>query len=118
MQKNIYKDGYNQHGFSLGHGIGGDGEMVSVGGDIRFDLMNRLSGRVLFADLNKTNQKTNFAFPENDKIKALDLTWTHYLKPTVPLKINAWVSDSDHQGNDAGASVGVEIPLDKAIFGY
>ena len=114
----IYKDGYNQHGFSLGHGIGGDGEMVSVGGDIRFDLMNRLSGRVLFADLNKTNQKTNFAFPENDKIKALDLTWTHYLKPTVPLKINAWVSDSDYQGNDAGASVGVEIPLDKAIFGY
>ncbi|NNP71359.1 hypothetical protein A7P53_02780 [Acinetobacter defluvii] len=114
----IYKDGYYQHGFPLGHAMGGDGEMVSVGGDIRFDLMNRLSGRVLFADVNKTNQKTNFAFPENDKVKALDLTWTHYIKPTIPLKINGWISDSDREGNDAGASVGVEIPLDKAIFGH
>ncbi|MFC2995007.1 capsule assembly Wzi family protein [Acinetobacter sichuanensis] len=114
----IYKDGYYQHGFSLGHAMGGDGEMVSVGGDIRFDLMNRLSGRAIFAKVNQSNRLINVAFPEDDKIKALDLTWTHYLKPTVPLKINAWVSDSDHQGNDAGASVGVEIPLDKAIFGY
>ena len=114
----VYKDGYNQHGFSLGHGIGGDAEMISVGGDIRFDLMNRLSGRVLFADVNKTNQKSNFAFPENDKIKALDITWTHYLKPTIPLKINGWVSDSDRDGNDAGASVGVEIPLDRNILGF
>ncbi|MDM1248376.1 capsule assembly Wzi family protein [Acinetobacter sp. R933-2] len=114
----IYKDGYYQHGFSLGHAMGGDGEMVSVGGDIRFDLMNRLSGRAIFAKVNQSNRLTNVTFPEDDKIKALDLTWTHYLKPTVPLKINAWVSDSDHQGNDAGASVGVEIPLDKAIFGY
>ncbi|MDQ9020036.1 capsule assembly Wzi family protein [Acinetobacter sichuanensis] len=114
----IYKDGYYQHGFSLGHAMGGDGEMVSVGGDIRFDLMNRLSGRAIFAKVNQSNRLTNVAFPEDDKIKALDLTWTHYLKLTVPLKINAWVSDSDHQGNDAGASVGVEIPLDKAIFGY
>ncbi len=114
----IYKDGYYQHGFSLGHAMGGDGEMVSVGGDIRLDLMNRLSGRAIFAKVNQSNRLTNAAFPEDDKIKALDLTWTHYLKPTVPLKINGWVSDSDREGNDAGASIGVEIPLDKAIFGY
>lgn len=114
----IYKDGYYQHGFPLGHAMGGDGEMVSVGGDIRFDLMNRLSGRVLFAKVNQSNRLTNVAFPEDDKVKALDLTWTHYIKPTIPLKINGWISDSDREGNDAGASVGVEIPLDKAIFGY
>lgn len=114
----IYKDGYYQHGFSLGHAMGGDGEMVSVGGDIRLDLMNRLSGRAIFAKVNQSNRLTNAAFPEDDKIKVLDLTWTHYLKPTVPLKINGWVSDSDREGNDAGASIGVEIPLDKAIFGY
>lgn len=114
----IYKDGYYQHGFPLGHAMGGDGEMVSVGGDMRFDLMNRLSGRVVFAKVNQSNRLTNVAFPEDDKVKALDLTWTHYIKPTIPLKINGWISDSDREGNDAGASVGVEIPLDKAIFGY
>ncbi|WP_111858735.1 capsule assembly Wzi family protein [Acinetobacter sp. CFCC 10889] len=114
----IYKDGYYQHGFSLGHAMGGDGEMISVGGDIRFDIMNRLSGRAIFAKVNQSNRLTNVAFPEDDKVKALDITWTHYLKPSIPLKINGWVSDSDHDGNDAGASIGVEIPLEKAIFGH
>lgn len=114
----IYTDGYYQHGYPLGHAMGGDGEMVSVGGDIRFDPMNRLSGRALFAKVNQSNRITNQAFPEQDKIKALDVTWTHYIKPTLPLKLNAWVADSDRNGNDAGASIGVEIPLEKAMFGW
>ena len=49
---------------------------------------------------------------------ALDLTWTHYIKPDLPLKINGWVSDSDLEGNDAGASIGVEIPLERKMFGF
>ena len=113
----IYTDGYYQHGFPLGHAMGGDGEMVSVGGDIRFDPMNRLSGRALFAKVNQSSRVINYAFPEEDEVKALDVTWTHYIKPTLPLKINAWVADSDRNGNDAGASIGVEIPLEKAFFG-
>lgn len=119
----IYTDGYYQQGFPLGHAMGGDGEMISVGGNIRFDVMNRLSGRVIYAKVNQSAdyfgaKQINLAFPEQDKIKALDLTWTHYIKPTMPLKINGWVSDSDVHGNDAGASVGIEIPLDKSILGH
>ena len=37
----VYMDGYYRYGFPLGHAIGGDGQMYSVGGDIRFDVMNR-----------------------------------------------------------------------------
>ncbi|WP_288455309.1 capsule assembly Wzi family protein [uncultured Acinetobacter sp.] len=119
----IYTDGYYQQGFPLGHAMGGDGEMISVGGNIRFDVMNRLSGRVIYAKVNQSAdyfgaKQINLAFPEQDKIKALDLIWTHYIKPTMPLKINGWVSDSDVHGNDAGASVGIEIPLDKSILGH
>lgn len=119
----IYTDGYYQQGFPLGHAMGGDGEMISVGGNIRFDVMNRLSGRVIYAKVNQSAdyfgaKQINLAFPEQDKIKALDLTWTHYIKPTIPLKINGWVSDSDVHGNDAGASVGIEIPLDKSLLGH
>ena len=114
----IYTDGYYQHGYPLAHAMGGDGEMVSVGGDIRFDPMNRLSGRALYAKVNQSGRLTNFAFPENDKIKALDLTWRHYIKPSIPLKINGWVADSDLNGNDAGLSLGVELPLEKAMFGF
>ena len=113
-----YTDGYYQHGFPLGHAMGGDGEMISVGGDIRFDPMNRLNGRLLFAKINQSGRITNAAFPETDDIKAIDLTWSHYLRPFVPIKINGWFSDSDLHGNDAGASIGIEIPLDKRIFHY
>lgn len=116
----VYKDGYYQHGFPLGHAMGGDGQMYSVGGDIRFDTMNRLSGRVMYANVSQTQrvELNNAAFPKSDKIKGLDITWTHYVKPTIPLKVNGWVSDSDVNGSDGGVSVGVEIPLEKNMFRF
>lgn len=119
----VYTDGYYQHGYPLGHAMGGDGQMVSVGGNIRIDPMNRINGRVLFAKMSGVDnrpdvRKINAAFPQADEIKALDLTWTHYLRPDLPLKLNGWVSDSDQQGNDAGASIGIELPLDKRLFSY
>ncbi len=113
-----YKDGYYQHGFSLGHAMGGDGQMVSVGGDIRIDHMNRLSGRALVAKVNQSERVTNVAFPDKEEVKALDLTWTHYIKPDLPLKVNGWVSDADQNGSDGGISLGVDIPLDQYIFGH
>ncbi|CAM2986755.1 capsule assembly Wzi family protein [Acinetobacter celticus] len=112
----IYKDGYYQHGYPLGHAMGGDGQMLSLGGDIRFDPMNRLNGRVLVAKVNQSDSLTNHAFTQKDEIKAIDLTWTHYLKPNAPLKLNGWVSDSDVYGQDAGVSLSVEIPLDRSLF--
>ena len=112
----IYTDGYYQHGFPLGYAMGGDGQMYSLGGDIRFDHMNRLKGRVLLAKVNQSGLEINQAFTQNDEIKALDLTWTHYLKPNAPLKMNGWVSDSDVYGQDAGVSIGVEIPLERSLF--
>lgn len=97
---------------------GGDGQMYSLGGDIRFDVMNRLNGRVLVAKVNQSNSEkmVNHAFAQKDEIKALDLTWTHYIKPNAPLKLSGWVSDSDVYGQDAGVSIGVEIPLDRSLF--
>ena len=113
-----YTDGFYQHGYPLAHAMGGDGQMISVGGDIRFDRMNRVNARILFAKLNESNQGINYAFPEKDQLKALDLTWTHYLRPDIPLKLNGWISDSDVHGNDGGASIGIEFPLEKGLFSY
>lgn len=73
---------------------------------------------LLFAKLNESNRATNQAFPEKDQLKALDLTWTHYLRPDIPLKLNGWISDSDVHGNDDGASIGIEFPLEKGLFSY
>lgn len=112
----VYTDGYYQHGFPLAHAIGGDGQMYSMGGDIRVDAMNRLNGRILLAKVNQAALEINRAFPQKDEIKALDLTWTHYLRPNTPLKLSGWVSDSDVYGGDSGVSLGVEIPLDRSLF--
>ena len=114
----VYTDGFYQHGYPLAHAMGGDGQMISVGGDIRFDRINRVNARILFAKLNESNQGINYAFPEKDQLKALDLTWTHYLRPDIPLKLNGWISDSDVHGNDGGASIGIEFPLEKGLFSY
>lgn len=111
-----YTDGYYQHGFPLAHAMGGDGQMYSLGGDIRFDKMNRLNGRILLAKVNQSGLEINHAFPQKDEIKALDLTWTHYLRPNTPLKLSGWVSDSDVYSGDSGVSLGIEIPLDRSLF--
>lgn len=111
-----YSDGYYQHGYSLAHGIGGDSQMYSIGGNIRFDKMNRVSGRILSANVNQSSLLINQQFPNKDEIQALELTWTHYIQPTMPLKINGWVSDSDLLGQDSGLSVGIELPLDGYLF--
>ncbi|NOJ68865.1 capsule assembly Wzi family protein [Acinetobacter indicus] len=113
-----YTDGFYQHGYPLAHAMGGDGQMISVGGDIRFDPLNRLHGRVLFAKLNGSGRITNAAFPEQDELTALDITWTHYLRPDIPLKLNGWLGDSDLHGKDGGASIGIEFPLEKGLFSY
>ena len=112
----IYQDGYYQHGFPLGHAMGGDGQMYSLGGDIRFDHMNRLKGRVLLAKVNQSGLEINQTFPQKDEVKALDLTWTHFIRPNTPLKLSGWVRDSDVYGDDSGVSLGVEIPLDRSLF--
>lgn len=114
----VYTDGFYQHGYPLAHAMGGDGQMISVGGDIRFDPLNRLHGRVLFAKLNGSGRPTNAAFPEQDELTALDITWTHYLRPDIPLKLNGWLGDSDLHGKDGGASIGIEFPLEKGLFSY
>ncbi len=113
-----YTDGFYQHGYPLAHAMGGDGQMIAVGGDIRFDPLNRLHGRVLFTKLNGSGRPTNAAFPEQDELKALDITWTHYLRPDIPLKLNGWLGDSDLHGKDGGASIGIEFPLEKGLFSY
>lgn len=115
-----YTDGFYQHGYPLAHALGGDAQMISVGGDIRIDFMNRLSGRILFADVNQSERAAvnNAAFAFNDEIKALNLTWSHYIRPEMPLNINAWIGDSQVNGRDSGVSLGIEIPLEKGMFSY
>lgn len=114
----LYTDGYYQHGFSLGHGLGGDAQMFSVGGHMHLDPKNRIQAKVLSAKVNQSNRDTNQAFLVEDNIHAIDVSWQHQLRADLPLKLNAWLSDSDTKGQDAGASIGIEIPLNSRLLKY
>ncbi|KAA8732174.1 capsule assembly Wzi family protein [Acinetobacter qingfengensis] len=114
----VYTDGYYQNGYPLGHSIGGDGQMYSLGGNMRIDPMNKISGRVVWLETYASAKRfINTVYPEQDKIKALDLTWTNTFRPDLSLKINGWLTDSDLHGRDTGASVGLEFALDKVLLG-
>ena len=114
----LYTDGYYQHGFSLGHGMGDDAQMLSFGGHMHLDSQNRIQAKVLSTKVNQSNRATNQAFLVADTIHALDVSWQHQLRAGLPLKLNAWLSDSDTKGQDAGASLGIEIPLDSRLLKY
>jgi hypothetical protein len=112
-----YTDGYYQDGYPLGHALGGDGQMYSLGGNIRIDPLNRVAARLVQAKVNQSSLSINQAYPAKDDITALDVTWTNTFSPDVAIKLKGWLSDSDLNGHDAGASIGLELSLDKLLLG-
>lgn len=106
-----YTDGYYQYGYPLGHAMGGDGQMYSLGGNIQLDAMNRLNTRVLYAKVNQSNLTINQAFSHEDTIKALELGWTNTFKPGYEVQVNGWVGHSENRHFDNGISLGVKFPL-------
>lgn len=105
----IYKDGYYQYGYPLGHALGGDSESVSVGGKLWMDNQNFINAKVQHAKVNQSNGSNNRAFPESDKLTVLDVAWEHQLNPKTTISSRAWVSDSDIHSTDVGGGIGVEF---------
>lgn len=106
-----YTDGYYQYGYPIGHGMGGDGQMYSLGGNIQLNATNRITGRLLYAKLNQSNLEINKAFPTNDKMKAIELGWETQVKSDIHVQVGAWLGDSDYLKNDSGASLSIKLPL-------
>lgn len=107
-----YTDGYYQQGYSLGHGIGGDGEMYGAGARWIFDQNNNFKLRLLTAKVNQTNMRINRALPEADRIHYVGLDWTRSF-PFAKTTLQTWFNDSENQGNDVGVGLKVDVPLFK-----
>jgi len=105
----IYKDGYYQYGYPLGHALGGDAESYTIGGKLWMDNQNFINAKVQHAKVNQSNRATNSAFPESDKLTVLDVAWEHQLNPKTTISSRAWVSDSDIHSTDVGGGIGVEF---------
>ncbi|MBF7685634.1 capsule assembly Wzi family protein [Acinetobacter sp. B10A] len=106
-----YTDGYYQYGYPIGHAMGGDGQMYSMGGNIQLDPMNRLKARVLYAKVNQSDLAINYAFNQKDTLKALELGWTNTFKPGYEIQLNGWAGRSEYRSFDNGVSLGVKFPL-------
>ncbi len=108
----IYKNGYYQQGYPLGHAMGGDGRMVSAKVEYTLDDDNRVSTRLVYAKVNKQSQWQNKAFPESETIKGVDLGWWHNFDRDISTDAKVWVSKTDYDTrDDLGASVTINVPF-------
>lgn len=104
-----YKDGYYQQGYPLGHGLGGDAESIAVGGKVWLNEKDFLTTKLQYAKVNQSDGNTNQNFPTSDTLKAVDVAWSHQLKPQALMTTRLWAVDSDIESADVGAAIGLEL---------
>ena len=108
----VYRDGYYQQGYPLGHGIGGDGRMLSFKVSYSLDDDNRRSTRLLYAKVNKHSQSENEAFAKRDSIKGIDFNWWHNMDNAVISDTKLWLAKADNSDRDEiGIAMQLTIPL-------
>ncbi|MFW2177851.1 MULTISPECIES: capsule assembly Wzi family protein [unclassified Moraxella] len=101
----IYRDGYYQKGLPLGHPIGGDGEVVTVGlsGDI--NPQHRLGFSYTKAKVNQSNQTTNVAFPTAKTLDIANADWQYRYNDKLTTKMGIWGQRDDADETDVGGKV-------------
>lgn len=104
-----YKDGYYQQGYPLGHSLGGDAESIAVGGKVWLNEKDFLTTKLQYAKVNQSDSNTNQNFPTSEILKAVDVAWSHQIKPQALMTTRLWAVDSDIESADVGAAIGLEL---------
>ena len=104
-----YKDGYYQQGYPLGYGLGGDAESIAVGSKVWLNEKDFLTTKLQYAKVNQSDKKTNQNFPSTDTLKAVDVAWSHKLKPQALMTTRLWAVDSKVESTEVGAAIGLEF---------
>ncbi|PWC15448.1 capsule assembly Wzi family protein [Brenneria roseae subsp. roseae] len=108
----IYKGGYYQQGYPLGHAMGGGGQSLSGKIELALDDGQRWNTRLMYAKVNPANQSFNKAFPRSDTLKGIEVGWGYDFQSKVKFDTSVWYTDSDHNtSDDVGAGIGIEIPI-------
>lgn len=107
----IYRDGYYQQGYPLGHALGGDTQSVSIGSKLWMNNNDFIRAKLQYAKVNQAdrNNDTNKAFPKTDILKGIDIAWEHQLKPRAFITTRLWAVDSKIESTDIGVGVGVKL---------
>ncbi|WP_413514379.1 capsule assembly Wzi family protein [Serratia proteamaculans] len=108
----IYRDGYYQQGYPLGHAMGGDGQMLSGRVEMVLDDGQRWSTRLVYAKVNPNNQTVNKAFPKSDTLKGIQLGWGYNFDSQVKFDTSLWYTDNNAStADDVGAGISFEVPI-------
>jgi len=107
----IYTDGYYQQGYPLGDAIGGDGRLLAARVEIATENDQRWSARLTHAIVNPQSDEINRAFPQSDTLTGIQLGWNGAVYQAARLKLGLWYTEASHSDNDAGVSVGAEVPF-------
>lgn len=108
----IYTDGYYQQGGPLGVAMGGDGQLIAARTELVTESGQRWAARAMYARVNPENEAINQAFPDGDTLKGIQLSWSGDVYRSVRLTSGVWYTASEHDDNDAGIGVSLEVPLD------
>lgn len=105
----IYTDGYYQKGLPLGHPIGGDGEIISVGLSGNINANNQLGLKYANAKVNQSNQVINSAFATKQDLDIVEADWKHKYNDKTSVKLGIWgKKDSISDDKDAGGNLVLE----------
>ncbi|HEJ7994461.1 TPA: capsule assembly Wzi family protein, partial [Serratia liquefaciens] len=108
----VYKDGYYQQGYPLGHAMGGDGQMLSGRVEMVLDDGQRWSTRLVYAKVNPNSQTVNKAFPKSDTLKGIQLGWGYNFDSQVKFDTSLWYTDNNAStADDVGAGISFEVPI-------
>ena len=105
----IYTDGYYQKGLPLGHPIGGDGEIISVGLSGNINANNQLGLKYANAKVNQSNQLINSAFATKQDLDIVEADWKHRYNDKTSVKLGVWgKKDNISDDKDAGGNLVLE----------
>ena len=108
----IYTDGYYQQGAPLGDAIGGDGQLLAARAELATENGQRWAARVIYASVNPESEGINHEFDDADTLKGIQLSWSGDVYRSVRLTAGVWYTASEHNSDDTGTGVVLEIPLD------
>lgn len=115
-QHHIYRSGYTQYTFPLGHAIGGDAVVYSSGGQFMLNPQHQIAARMLYAKLNSVDSIIHPAFSGHKQFKTLELSWRYEHTPAITVGMHAWLSDATQAQSRLGMGMTMNVLVDSWIF--
>ncbi len=118
-QHHIYKTGYTQYGLPLGHGVGGDAVLYSMGGQLILNPRHRLGMHWRYVQFNPKYSSHKLAFAAQSSNQALELNWRFQHSAQLSFALQSWFNGlSQRAQTQSRFAIGLrmDVMLNEWIF--